>query len=104
MDTEAVATRLEALGNPTRLSLYRLLVQAGDDGMIVGDIRRALEIPASTLSHHLSVLVQNGLVAQERRGRELVCRADYDVMRGVLDFLTAECCAGVCLTKEDAAA
>ncbi|GAB6051357.1 metalloregulator ArsR/SmtB family transcription factor [Magnetospira thiophila] len=94
METLIAANRLEALGNPTRLSIYRLLVKAGEAGLVVGDLRRALDIPPSTLSHHLAHLVRAGLVLQKRQGRELVCRTDYDVMSGLLDFLSAECCAG----------
>ena len=86
---------MEALGNLTRLSIFRLLVQAGKDGLIVGRIQRALDIPASTLSHHVAVLVRAGLVAQERRSRELICRTRYDTMFAVLNFLSAECCSGV---------
>ncbi|CCQ72699.1 helix-turn-helix transcriptional regulator [Magnetospira sp. QH-2] len=94
MDTDTAANRLEALGNATRLSVYRLLVKAGEQGLVVGDLRRALDIPPSTLSHHLAHLVRAGLVIQERNGRELVCRADYGVMDSLLGFLTDECCAG----------
>ena len=95
MKTEDVAVCMEALGNLTRLSIFRLLVRAGKQGLIVGQIQRALDIPASTLSHHVACLVRAGLVAQERRSRELVCQTRYDTMYAVLDFLSAECCSGV---------
>ncbi|MEC8175338.1 MAG: helix-turn-helix domain-containing protein, partial [Pseudomonadota bacterium] len=52
MNEETAAARMVALGHSTRLSIYRLLVKAGDDGLVVGDIQRALDVPASTLSHH----------------------------------------------------
>lgn len=92
----STATRaLAALGHDARLSIFRLLVQAGEDGMIVGDIAARLDLPASTLAHHLSALVQAGLVTQQRRGRETVNRADYAALRRTLDFVTEECCAGV---------
>ncbi len=91
----SVPRALAALGHDARLSIFRLLVRAGDDGMIVGEIGQRLDLPASTLAHHLSTLVQAGLVTRERRGRETVNRADYKALRQVLDYVTEECCAGV---------
>jgi DNA-binding transcriptional ArsR family regulator len=85
--------RLEALGNMTRLAIFRLLVRAGDGGLAVGDIQRRLAVPASTLSHHLQRLTHVGLMSQERRGRVLVCRADFAAMDGVVAYLTEECCS-----------
>lgn len=104
MGTNAtIARSLAALGHETRLSVYRLLVRAGRDGLIVGEIGAHLGMPPSTLAHHLRALVDAGLVVQERRGREVVNRADYDAMQRTLSFLTSECCAGVKATREDAA-
>jgi len=94
---------MAALGHETRLSIYRLLVRAGGDGLNVGDIGRHLGTPPSTLTHHLSALVDAGLVIQERSGREIISRADYDAMRQTIGFLTAECCTGVRLAEDDAA-
>jgi len=74
MNTQDAAAKLEALGNPTRLSLYRLLVRAGHSGLSVGQCQQRLEIAASTLSHHLKALVIIGLVSQERDGTTLICR------------------------------
>ncbi len=85
--------RLEALGNSTRLAIFRLLVRAGSAGLQVGDVRRALSVPASTLSHHLQRLVHVGLMSQERQGRVLVCRADFEAIDSVVEYLTQECCA-----------
>lgn len=93
MDIDLAASRLEALGNPTRLRLYRVLVRAGKEGLAVGRIQEKLGIPASTLSHHCRALVTVGLVLQERSGTSLICRANYEVMQGLLDDLAAECCA-----------
>ena len=76
--------RLEALGNMTRLAIFRLLVRAGEEGLAVGDIQRRLAVPASTLSHHLQRLSHVGLMSQERRGRVLVCRADFAAIDGVV--------------------
>jgi ArsR family transcriptional regulator, arsenate/arsenite/antimonite-responsive transcriptional repressor len=92
MNLNDAATRLEALGNPTRLAVFRLLVRAGDAGMAVGQIQQKLDIAASTLSHHLKTLMIVDLIHQERQGTTLICRANYDEMRGVMNFLMAECC------------
>ena len=92
MDIDLTASRLEPLGSPTRLRLYRLLVRAGESGLAVGQIQEKLSIPASTLSHHCRALVTVGLVQQERSGTSLICRTNYEVMRGLLDDLAAECC------------
>lgn len=101
--TAKVARSLAALGHETRLSVYRLLVRAGHDGLNVGEIGGHLDMAPSTLAHHLRALVDAGLVVQERRGREIVNRADFGTMQGTVSFLTSECCAGVKLTREDAA-
>lgn len=92
MDIDLTSSRLEALGNPTRLRIYRLLVRAGEPGLAVGQIQERLGIPASTLSHHCRALVTVDLVQQERSGTSLICRTNYLVMRGLLDDLAAECC------------
>ncbi|WP_372841215.1 ArsR/SmtB family transcription factor [Phaeovulum sp.] len=99
----SVALSLAALGHDTRLAIYRLLVRAGDDGLNVGEIGQHLDMAASTLAYHLGMLVDAGLVVQERQGRQIVNRVDFDAMRRTVGFLTAECCAGVKLTTEDAA-
>jgi ArsR family transcriptional regulator len=98
MKIDDAAARLEALGNPTRLRIYRALVRAGDAGMTVGKLQTRLELAASTLSHHLKTLVTVGLISQERQATTLICRAEYDVMRGIVDFLVAECCIEVACT------
>jgi len=97
------ADSLAALGNQTRLKLYRMLVRAGPDGMTTGAIQRALDAAPSTLAHHLATLVRAGLVRQERRGREVFSRADYTAMQAVIDHLTAECCADADVATDAAA-
>lgn len=92
MKLDEAASRLEALGNPTRLRIYRALVKAGDPGMPVGKLQARLGIPASTLSHHIKTLLITGLVTQERDATTLICRANYAVMRGLVGFLVDECC------------
>ena len=97
MKNDDAAARLEALGNPTRLQIYRTLMRAGDSGMPVGKLQAKLDLAASTLSHHLKSLIAVGLVTQERQTTTLICRTDYDMMRGLVDYLVAECCAdGAC--------
>lgn len=103
MNLSDAATRLEALGNPTRLAIYRLLVRAGDGGLAVGRIQDQLGIAASTLSHHLKSLIIVGLVTQERDSRTLICRANYPMMRGLVDFLAAECCVDAGCADQPAA-
>lgn len=93
MKINDAAARLEALGNATRLRIYRTLVRAGHVGMPVGHLQERLKIPASTLSHHIKTLVTVGLISQVREGTTLVCHAEYDTMQGLVDFLVAECCA-----------
>lgn len=93
MKIDDAAARLEALGNRTRLQIYRALVRAGRAGMPVGRLQDKLKIPASTLSHHIKTLVSVDLVSQVRESTTLVCHANYDAMRGLIDFLAAECCA-----------
>ena len=92
MKLDDAAARLEALGNPTRLKIYRTLVRAGEEGMAVGRLQERLDVAASTLSHHLKALVGVGLVTQTREGTTLICHANYDMMRGLIDYMVEECC------------
>ena len=92
MDTTDAASCMESLGNPTRLDVFRLLIRAGRQGKPVGAVQESLNIPASTLSHHISHLVKCGLVSQIRDGRTLMCCANFSLMNELLAYLTAECC------------
>jgi len=92
MMRDQVAERLGALGNATRLEIYRLLVRAGRRGRSVGEIGRAMGIPGSTLTHHLKRLLAVGLITQERRGATLICRAELEVMAALVAYLSEECC------------
>jgi DNA-binding transcriptional ArsR family regulator len=82
-----VAIALNALGHEARLSLFKLLICAGDDGLKVGEIEGRLNLPASTLSFHLKALVLAGLVIQERRGREVFNRPNFAMMTKITEFL-----------------
>ena len=98
------ARALAALGHDARLSIFRLLVKAGEDGLRVGDVGEHLGLAPSTLAHHLSALVDAGLVLQDRQGREVLNRVDFAAMYALVGFLTSECCAGVTVRRtEDAA-
>ncbi len=101
MDTDTAAQCMESLGNPTRLDIYRQLVRAGTGGLNVGQLQARLELPGSTLSHHLHHLVSRNLVAQTRNGRSLCCTANYQTMNRLLTFLTDECCADECSADDE---
>ena len=92
MKLEDTAARLEAVGNPTRLRIYRALVRAGDSGLTVGTLQANLDVAPSTLSHHLKTLLVVGLVTQERQATALICRANYAAMQALVAFLIEECC------------
>jgi ArsR family transcriptional regulator len=97
MKLDDAAARLEALGNPTRLKIYRTLVRAGAEGMSVGRLQAKLDAAASTLSHHIKSLMIVGLVTQVREGATLVCHANYEMMHDLLGFMAEQCCAeGTC--------
>ena len=93
MKHESAAAALESLGNETRLAIFRTLVRAGMNGLPVGGLKDKLDIPGSTLSHHLGHLVSAGLVSQVREGRVLRCQAEFGAMNELLGYLTNECCA-----------
>ena len=84
MTLDETADALNALGNPTRLSIFRLLVRAGEAGLSVGSVQAELAIPGSTLTHHLKHLLSVGLIHQERHGTTLLCRADFDQMNAAI--------------------
>jgi ArsR family transcriptional regulator len=101
MEIGDAAFCLEKLGHPKRLEIVRLLVRAGPEGLTVGEVQRHLGIPGSTLSHHIQHLVQADLVRQAREGRVLRCTPNLALLRGLVDLLLAECCAGLPAHAED---
>lgn len=102
MESRTAAAALAALAQEHRLALFRLLVQAGANGMSAGAIAAALGIPNSSLSFHLAQLRRAGLVQQERRHRSLIYRADYPAMNALVGFLTENCCGGAdCTTATE---
>ena len=92
MNSRDAIASLGALAQETRLAAYRLLVQRGPTGASAGEIAEALEVPSSSLSFHLQQLVHAGLIHQERRSRQMLYRANYDRMNGLVAFLTENCC------------
>lgn len=96
MEIDTAAYRLAELGHVTRLAVFRHLVRCGRDGCRVGDLQQMLNVPASTLSHHLGRLIDAGLVSQIREGRVLRCKPVFSALDETLGFLTDECCAGSC--------
>lgn len=92
MEIEIIAKALKELGHTTRLSIYRLVIRAGKSGIAVGEIQEKLNVPGSTLSHHISSLVSANLVVQRREGRTLFCIAQYEQLEYVISFLQDECC------------
>jgi ArsR family transcriptional regulator len=93
MKLDDAANILAKIGNPTRLRIVRLLVRAGDEGLAVGQIQRQLDIPGSTLTHHIAHLKSAGVIRQQRYQATLICTMEYGVLRNLVDYLTDECCA-----------
>src|SRR5690606_22404394 len=94
MDTSQALSALGALGQETRLAAFRTLVQAGPDGLSVGELRERLELAPATLTAHLNVLRAAALVRDQREGRVIRVRADYARMDALVAYLTENCCAG----------
>ena len=94
MKASSAIDALGALAQEHRLAVFRLLVQAGEEGMSAGAIADNLGVPNSSLSFHLTQLRTAGLIEQERQHRSLIYRADYTAMNDLIDYLTENCCAG----------
>lgn len=94
MDTESAILAFAALAQPTRLAVFRLLVEREPDGAPAGEIAHAFAVPHNTLSSHLAVLTRAGLARSERYGRSIVYRADLTRLREVATFLVKDCCGG----------
>lgn len=94
MKTPAALAALAALAHEHRLAVYRLLVEAGPEGLAAGVIAKRLKLPSSSLTFHLQNLHRAELITQERMSRQLIYAADFDVMNGLVGYLTENCCAG----------
>lgn len=94
MDTPTALAALNALSHESRLAAFRALVQAGPDGLSVGELRDRVQLAPATLTAHLNVLRAAGMVQDQREGRFIRVRADYPRMDALLAYLTENCCAG----------
>lgn len=103
MDITYAADGFAAMGSESRLAVLRVLVKAGQAGLPTGVIGERTNIPASTLAHHIKLLAAVDLVLQERQGRMIICRANYDHLESLAGYILKECCADQVSAKEDAA-
>ena len=94
MDKSDALLALAALAQPTRLDAFRLLVRAGREGMVAGQIAEALDVRQNTMSANLSALHQAGLVRNVREGRSIRYTVDFEGMRGLFSYLLQDCCGG----------
>ena len=94
MEAGSVIRALGALAQEHRLAVFRLLVQAGPDGMPAGALADAVGVPASSMSFHLAQLANAGLVAQRRQSRSIIYSADYAAMNALMAYLMDNCCGG----------
>lgn len=104
MEAQSVIRALGALAQEHRLAAFRLLVQAGPDGLAAGTIAEKVGVPGSSMSFHLAQLANAGLVTQERRSRSIIYAADYAAMNRLMGYLTENCCAGASCMGEIACA
>jgi ArsR family transcriptional regulator, arsenate/arsenite/antimonite-responsive transcriptional repressor len=106
MEITAAVTALAALAQETRLSIYRLLVEAGPEGQSAGRIGETLEVPAATLSFHLKELARAGLLSSRQEKQFIYYAVDFERMTDLMTFLTQNCCQGMpqeCLTVVETA-
>lgn len=94
MDAKSALEAFSSLSNEHRLRAFRLLVQAGPEGLPAGDIAGKLGMPASSLSFHIAHLTRAGLIEQRRESRSLIYSANFDAMNGLVGFITENCCGG----------
>ncbi|MEL6595120.1 MAG: metalloregulator ArsR/SmtB family transcription factor [Pseudomonadota bacterium] len=94
MDKKKALSAFAALSQPTRLDVFRLLVKAGETGLVAGEISDQLDVRQNTLSANLTILVQAGLIRNRREGRSIRYHVDLNGMRGLLSFLMEDCCGG----------
>jgi|SRR5450432_63377 len=94
MKTSEAVAGLGSLAQETRLSIYRLLVKRGPEGLAAGAIAEALDVPASSLSFHLQQLMHTGLITQQRKSRQVFYAAHFGRMNALVAFLTENCCSG----------
>ena len=99
---EEAASAFAALGSEQRLGVLNALVRAGPEGLSIGELGARAGVTGSTLTHHLKILAQSGLVSQERAGRQIICAAvAYDRVAALSTFLMQECCADAPQSEQD---
>jgi len=94
MDTEEAIAAFAALAQPTRLEVFRLLMEHEPDGLPAGEIARRVSVPHNTMSTHLAILARAGLIDAERQSRSIIYRAKLDAVRSLAAFLVKDCCGG----------
>jgi DNA-binding transcriptional ArsR family regulator len=94
METKNAVTALAALAQESRLMVFRLLIQAGPDGLSAGKISAATGIPPSSLSFHLKELAHAGMATSRQEGRFVIYQADFSAVAALVTFLTENCCGG----------
>lgn len=94
MELKLAVAALSALAHEGRLSVFRMLVQAGPEGVPAGEIARRLDVPPNTLSSNLNILSHAKLIESRREGRSIIYTARYQEMTGLLEFLIQDCCGG----------
>jgi ArsR family transcriptional regulator len=94
MDSEQAISAFAALAQPTRLDVFRLLMEHEPDGLPAGEIARQMNVPHNTMSTHLAILTRAGLIEAERQSRSIIYRARLDAVRALTGFLVKDCCGG----------
>ena len=100
MQADRVIRALSALAQEHRLAAFRLLVQAGEQGVAAGVLAEKLQVPPSSMSFHLAQLGNAGLVTQRRESRSIIYSADYAAMNGLMGYLTENCCGGMSCSQD----
>ena len=100
MEADRVIRALSALAQEHRLAAFRLLVQAGEQGLAAGLLAEKLDVPPSSMSFHLAQLANAVLVTQRRESRSIIYSADYAAMNGLMGYLTENCCGGLSCSEE----
>ncbi|MBO4120512.1 helix-turn-helix transcriptional regulator [Cupriavidus gilardii] len=101
METENALGALAALAHAVRLAVFRLLIQAGPEGLPAGRIAELMDMPASSLSFHLKELHRAGLLASRQDGRSIVYMARFEAMNALIAYLTENCCGGATCSPID---
>ena len=94
MESEEAISAFAALAQPTRLDVFRLLMEHEPDGLPAGEVARQMDVPHNTMSTHLAILTRAGLVEAERQSRSIIYRARLDAVRALAGFLVKDCCGG----------